>query len=226
MTEPPGPLIASGRSADVYDIGDGRVLRRYRSDGHDVEYEARVMAHVAERGYPVPEVFDVGGRDLVMERVEGTTMLDALSASPFKLVWHARLLARLQRQLARIAAPEWMLASTADPNRAESILHLDLHPMNVMLSKRSGPVVIDWANAAGGPAGFDAGLTYVKIATFSATDRTERFGQLAFSRSFKWFRRAPHFDAYLRAACDHWLADPGITPEERVAVAELRSSLT
>ena len=26
----PGPLIGTGRAADVYDIGDGRVLRRYR----------------------------------------------------------------------------------------------------------------------------------------------------------------------------------------------------
>ena len=27
---PPGPLIGSGRAADVYALGDGKVLRRYR----------------------------------------------------------------------------------------------------------------------------------------------------------------------------------------------------
>ena len=27
----PGPLLASGRAADVFDIGDGKVLRRYRA---------------------------------------------------------------------------------------------------------------------------------------------------------------------------------------------------
>ena len=29
----PGPLIGTGRAADVYDIGGGRVLRRYRPGG-------------------------------------------------------------------------------------------------------------------------------------------------------------------------------------------------
>jgi hypothetical protein len=40
--EPPGPLIGAGRAADVYDIGGGRVLRRYRVP-FDVEPEAAVM---------------------------------------------------------------------------------------------------------------------------------------------------------------------------------------
>lgn len=222
----PGPLIASGRSADVYDIGDGRVLRRFRTDsGGDVEYEARVMRFVAERGYPVPVVHSAEGRDLVMERVDGVTMFDEITASPWKALWHARLLARLQQKLARIAAPGWMLAPTADPDRLESVLHLDLHPMNVILSKRNGPVVIDWTNAAGGPAGFDAGITYVKLATFRPSDRREELMKRLFSSTFRRVRRARNFDAYLGAACDHWLADPGITPDERTAVAELRGSL-
>jgi hypothetical protein len=43
----PGTLIGAGRNADVYDIGDGRVLRRYR-DGREarrVTLEAQVMMH-------------------------------------------------------------------------------------------------------------------------------------------------------------------------------------
>lgn len=225
MTDVPGPLIASGRAADVYDIGDGKVLRRYRSEDRDAEYEARVMRHVAERGFAVPEVFEVNGPDLVMERIDGRTMLDELEAAPWKVLWHARKLAGLQRDLARIAAPEWMLASTADPDRAESVLHLDLHPMNVIISKRHGPVVIDWTNAAGGPGGFDAALTYVKIATYEVTGQRDQIGQRVFSEAFKRFRRAAHFEVYLRTACDHWLADTGITPGERVAVAALRNRI-
>ena len=38
MSEP-GPLVGTGRAADVYDIGNGRVLRRYRTD-HDSTIEA------------------------------------------------------------------------------------------------------------------------------------------------------------------------------------------
>ena len=222
MTDEPGPLLASGRAADVYDLGDGTVLRRYRDVGPDLEYEANVMRHVAAHGYPVPTVHSVDDADLVMDRIDGPTMMETLEAAPWKLVWHARVLARLQRKLAKIPAPDWMLAPTAAPGHPESVLHLDLHPMNVILSKRHGPVVIDWTNAAGGPAAFDAALTYVEIATFETTSTRDRIGQRVFIESFKRFRRAEHFDAYLRPACDHRLADPGITPGERVAVAALR----
>ena len=63
----PGPLIGSGRAADVYDIGDGRVLRRNRT-GAGTEREAAVMRHLWRHGYPVPEVHHADGADLVMDR--------------------------------------------------------------------------------------------------------------------------------------------------------------
>ena len=221
--EAPGPLLASGRDADVYDLDDGTVLRRYRRPGgHDIELEVRVMRHVAERGYPVPAVHRFDERDLVMDRVDGPSMLDALQARPWKLVWYARRLARLQKQLARIAAPPWLLASTADHERTASVLHLDLHPMNVLMSRRHGPIVIDWANAAGGPAGFDAALSYVTIAAFDPGNTRDRMGQKTFVEAFRRFRGASLIAPYVGVACDHRLADPNTTVEERVAVAALR----
>ncbi len=221
MTDTPGPLLASGRAADVYDIGDGKVLRRYRAARSDLEHEARVMRYVAERGYPVPQVHSVDGTDLVMDRIDGVTMMEALEASPWKVVWYARVLAQLQRKLARIAAPDWMLAGTGDPDRPQSVLHLDLHPMNVMIT-RSGPVVIDWTNAAGGPGGFDGAITYVEMSTFSTSERVEQIGQQVLVRSFRRFRGASAIDPYIEAACDHRLKDPGTLPDERVAVAAMR----
>lgn len=44
----PSDLIASGRDADVFALGDDRVLRRYRLGG-DVGPEAELMAYVGER---------------------------------------------------------------------------------------------------------------------------------------------------------------------------------
>jgi hypothetical protein len=59
----PGPwkLVGSGRHADVYDLGDGRVLRRYRDASAVADREAGVMVHAWSHGVPVPEVFDVSG---------------------------------------------------------------------------------------------------------------------------------------------------------------------
>ena len=233
MTDEPGRLLASGRAADVYDIGDGRVLRRYRPRASGAEFdaslEARAMAHVRDRGYPVPQVYEADGADLVMDRIEGPTMLEALEAAPWKVVWHARVLARLQRRLARIAAPPWLLAESAaresgESARPQSVLHLDLHPMNVIMSPK-GPVVIDWTNAAGGPAGFDGALTYVEVTTFQIEGSTDRIGQQVFARSFRSFRGKRVIAPFMIAACDHRLGDAGLLPDERVAVAALRRRL-
>ena len=82
-TELPGTLLGAGRNADVYDVGGGRVLRRYR-DGRDpaaVDREAQVMAYARAHGVPVPEVFEVTGSDIVMERATGPTMLDVLGGA-------------------------------------------------------------------------------------------------------------------------------------------------
>ncbi len=224
--EPPGRLLASGRAADVYDLGDGTVLRRYRRHDADVELEVRVMRHVASHGFRVPEVHRGEGRDLVMERVDGPTMLESLEAAPWKLLWHARLLAKLQRRLAKIEAPSWLLASSADRARRSSVLHLDLHPMNVILSPRHGPTVIDWTNAAGGPPGFDAALTYVEVATYQVSGARDRIGQKAFVETFRRLRGQQLLDPFIVAACDHRLADPNTEPDERVAVADLRQRHT
>ncbi len=66
----PSDLIASGRDADVFALGDDRVLRRYRLGG-DVGPEAELMAYVGERGFPVPRVYDAAGPDLVLQRLHG-----------------------------------------------------------------------------------------------------------------------------------------------------------
>lgn len=46
----------------------------------------------------------------------------------------------------------------------ERIVHLDLHPLNVMLTA-AGPVVIDWTNAAACPPGTDVAMTCLIVAS-------------------------------------------------------------
>ena len=57
--------------------------------------EVRVMEYVRSWKYPVPEVHRVEGRHLVMDKVDGPTMLEALERSPWRVLWHAWRLARL-----------------------------------------------------------------------------------------------------------------------------------
>jgi tRNA A-37 threonylcarbamoyl transferase component Bud32 len=132
------------------------VLRRYRRRAVP-QSEVAIMRYVRDRGYPAPRVIDVSGPDLTLERIDGPTMLEALRRSPWRFRTHARTLARLHRELHAIAPPEFLRGE------GDAILHLDLHPANVMLAAR-GPVVIDWANAARGDASLDIALTAVVLA--------------------------------------------------------------
>ena len=77
-----GPQIAAGRDATIHDAGPGRVLRR-TPDPRDHALEALAMEHVRGAGYPVPQVFRRGPGELVLERIEGPTMLDDLAARPW-----------------------------------------------------------------------------------------------------------------------------------------------
>ena len=156
----PGRLIGAGRTADVYALGSGRVLRRYRGD-NDVAAEAAAMAYLAEAGYPVPAVYDADGRDLVLERLDGRDMLADLTRAPARVRRHARTLARLHDRLHEIEAPPGLRGCFAPGDR---VVHLGLHPGNVMLTSR-GPVVIDWAGVRAGLPAADVATTYVIMLT-------------------------------------------------------------
>jgi aminoglycoside phosphotransferase (APT) family kinase protein len=206
-------LIASGRASEILDLGDGTVLRRFKGGG-DPEREALVMRHAAAHDYPVPRVLDVTGDALVLERIDGPTMLVDLRRYPWRLRRQAALLAELHERLHEIAAPP----SLRDAGPGDRLLHLDLHPDNVLLSPK-GPVVIDWTNARRGDPALDVALTWVIAATS---------GGLQGRVFVRWF--LPHFDRdelvrALPAAAERRLADPNVRPDEREAVRRLLASV-
>ena len=218
MQPEPGRLMASGRAADVYDLGDGTVLRRYRSD-RDATVEGRVMTWVREQGIAVPTVHRAGGTDIVMDLVPGPTMLADLTARPWRVISHARLLARLQRSVNELRSPDWMPRCVGVPD-AGVVVHLDLHPMNVILSP-DGPTIIDWTNAASGAGSFDSSMSFLLMATFETSGLRDRVGQRVLVESFRWACGRSDVGRSLRAAADHRLADRNVTPGERQALHRL-----
>ncbi len=202
-------LLASGRASDVYDLGDGRVLRRFKTRG-DPHREADVMEHARRNGYPVPRVLDVQADSLVMERVEGRTMLDELRREPGSITSLARALAELQDRLHRIDAPP-LLPSIGEGAR---LLHLDFHPGNVLLPP-SGPVVIDWTNARAGDPALDVALTWVITATSGGAPGRR------FARAFLEHVDVDAVRRSLPAAAQQRLADANISESERAAISQL-----
>ena len=122
--------------------------------------EARTMAYLREQGYPVPAVEEVSddGVDLVMERIDGPSMVEALARQPWTVRRQARTLAELHLQLHQIAPPDFL--PPAPVGSGEQVVHMDLHPLNVIVGP-TGPVVIDWTNASVGDPNVDVALAWV-----------------------------------------------------------------
>ena len=221
MTKPIGPKLAEGRDAEIYEHGPGRVLRIDR-DGRSLAHEAEVMRHVRAAGYPVPEVHDAGDGFMVMERVDGPTMLDATVRAPHRTGHHGRLLADLHRRLHALPAPPWLTPAALAGDR---VLHGDLHPLNVLMAA-DGPVVIDWTNARRGAPALDVADAWVLLATAEvpgsrAARTVARLGTRAFLRAFLAGVDQEEARRALPAAVDRRLADPNTTEGERARMRRL-----
>lgn len=188
----PGPLIGAGRDCDIFDYGDGLVLRRAR-DGRSIAYEARTMDYVHSRGYPVPAVEEVSddGTAIVMERIEGPSMVDALGRKPWAVPAQATILADLHHRLHELDPPDFL--GPAPVGTGDRLLHLDLHPLNVMISP-NGPVVIDWPNAVIGDPMVDVGLAYLLMATAAVPATGLKAALLRYGRSWMTDSFLRHFD--------------------------------
>ena len=189
-----------GRASSVTDLGDGTILR---VGGHP-EREAAIMELARAHGFPVPLVREIRLDALVLERIDGPTMGQALARRPWELLRHVRNLADLHRRLHAI------------PLDGGSLIHFDLHPDNVLVSS-NGPVVIDWTNARGGSGAADAAMTWLILETSAGLP----------GRLMAWlFRRRVGRDVIRRGLADasaFRLADPNVTGDEKERVRALRA---
>ncbi|GIH95235.1 phosphotransferase [Planobispora siamensis] len=209
-----GSLIAAGRDCEILEAGPGRVVRRSR-DGRNLEREAAAMRHARRHGFPAPEVFDVEGPDILMERVEGPSLMAEMARAPGDAPRRIRLLVTLLRDLAEVRAPGWLQAAPGCPGNR--LLHLDLHPGNVLLTA-DGPRVVDWADAARGAAGADVASTWLILATAPAGPSLEECKAAtlaAFLQDIDVAAARP----YLRAMAERRCAARSTTDAEKADIA-------
>ena len=223
MTDEPGRLLASGRDGDIFEFGPGLVLRRAR-DGRNIAGEARIMEYVGARGLPVPRIHAVraNGTEIVMDRVDGPTMLGAITRRPWRLARHAEVLADLHRRLHAIESPDWLESL---PGGGDQIVHLDLHPLNVLYGS-DGPVLIDWTNARRGRPEIDLAHTWLVVAAADTSDQgligrvgapiQRRFAALVID-TFDRVAVAP----FLRPVVEGRAADRNMLPSELAAMRRI-----
>jgi uncharacterized protein (TIGR02172 family) len=194
-----GPLLAEGRTAEIYAWEDGKVIKLFREwvPRGNAEYEARLARLVHASGMPVPAVGDlieVKGRPaLIYERVEGRLLMDNLERQPWRMRSTIRELARLHAEMHTHHAPELpaqrqrlqrkiqdgplpenlkeaSLQALASLPDDDRLCHGDFHPGNVLVNEQ-GSVVIDWIDASKGHPMGDVARTWV-LARFSGLNES------------------------------------------------------
>lgn len=176
-------LIDQGRTAEIFDLGDNRVLKLFRKNipFPAIENEFNNSGLVSKYNLPVPEFYgkysysDRTG--LVYEYVHGKSMLKHFLHKPWFFFIYAKKMADIHARLhssedetlvdQKVCLESFIKRSKelSDTDKQKIIIYLkklepgkrichgDMHPDNILYAER-GPVVIDWMGATkGNPAG-------------------------------------------------------------------------
>ncbi len=173
----PGRLRSLGGASEAsWDTGQ-HVLRV----GHRAQLDRELLAMAAAAHVvPVPAVIDradvAGAAAVLLERLPGRTAADTARAGLAQARAAGQACGSVHARLARVPAPAGLPAPGDAPAQAREdgrprLLHLDLHPLNLLVSTTGALTgVLDWANAAAGPAVLDRARTWA-ILTLDPTAR-------------------------------------------------------
>lgn len=202
-----GP-IATGRTAEVFAVGESQVLKLLKPgfNSQMLIAESTKTAAVHAAGGPAPDVSDlveIGGRPgILVERIHGTSMLDAILTNDDDSISHVVTFADLHAQVLGTSVDTGLpdvkdfLASKIDnadlpmgqrtaakdhmaklPN-GDATLHGDYHPGNIILTP-DGPTVIDWGEASRGDPAADIARTLLLLTPESVSGAVPNPGNIA-----------------------------------------------
>lgn len=177
-------FLASGASADLFDIGGDQVVKLFRDSVSDemIAREALTSAQAAASGVPTAAAIERttwdGRRAIIYPRLHGPTLMDWIRCNPIRAGWALDRMGALHgamhrvrggtlRSLKQVLATDitYGPASHALQRSAiayldrlphgDALTHGDFHLGNVMMTSE-GLVVIDWSKAAVGHPAADA----------------------------------------------------------------------
>jgi tRNA A-37 threonylcarbamoyl transferase component Bud32 len=193
----PGRELARGSRSSVSLYGDGAIVKIPSPSTPDswIAYEARYAAALYAVGAPVPRLLGmttVEGRSAsVYEFVEGRSLWEDIVDRPEAMGEHAHVLAAAQvqifslvpplglpaqrdrlgskiRRAARLFDPSLVAAiNLLPPTDRLRVCHGDMHPSNIIMNARSGPIVVDWFDGSLGDPVADVARTLILLARAS-----------------------------------------------------------
>lgn len=192
MSPSPGPLLAVGRTAEVYAWHENEILKLFYAwcSPQWVQQEVKIGQVLTTMSLPTPRLLDsveIDGRlGIIYERVTGPSMLKVSNSKPWLLFRMARQFAELHAVIHRHDGkdlPPLLPTLNAAVDRAEilppamkqevqkivmtlpdghTLCHCDFHPDQVLLAN-NGPIIIDWMTAQQGHPLADVARTAVLL---------------------------------------------------------------
>ncbi len=180
--------IGQGKTAEIFDIGDNRVVKLFYKTIplQWAEHEWQINRTLCQEGFPVAKVYDLmeheGRKGIIYERIVGEPLLQRVVRNPWKVRRIGRMMAELHLQIHRKTDCDLPLIKDDLSQRilhtdlldddikgllldflrelpSESVLcHGDFHPDNIILSKDK-VFIIDWMTATKGSSCADVART-------------------------------------------------------------------
>jgi aminoglycoside phosphotransferase len=199
--------IGIGRTAEVYDHKDNKVLKLFYStvNDKDIEYEYLITKNISDVTGIVPKVYDVinvkDRKGIVYEKLNGEMLSDHLSRNLKNARKIVHKFAQIQKRLNNINSEnipnhtnklEQKIMSSSllcDPEKEiilkylkminrDEICHGDYHPENVFVDQNYNFRVIDWANMFVSNKYMDIARTYYLIKLGKSLNGKSRPGEL------------------------------------------------
>lgn len=185
-------MINQGRTAEIFDLGDDRILKLFRKDFPmpAIENESRIADAIKDCNIPMPKFF---GRmehqnraGLVYEYIDGASMFKSIMDKPWTLFSYAKKMAEahaaihqtkiegvpMQKEQLELFINRVDMLSVdqktkviAELNKlpnGHSLCHGDLHPDNILFASNK-PYIIDWMTATAGEAAGDVARTVILL---------------------------------------------------------------
>ena len=199
--------IGIGRTAEVYDHKDNKVLKLFYStvNEEDIEYEYLITKNISDITSIVPKAYDVinvkDRMGIVFEKLNGEMLSDHLARNLRNARKVIHKFAQIQKRLNNISIENFpnhtnklkqkIMSSSllCDPEKEiilkylkiinrDEICHGDYHPENVFVDQDHNFRVIDWANTFVSNKYIDIAKTYYLIKSGKTLNRKSIAGEL------------------------------------------------
>ncbi len=205
--------IGKGRTAEVYDYKDNKVLKLFysTSSDKDIEDEYHITRHISGATSIVPKVYNIinikNRTGIVYEKIKGRMLSDYLSGNIMNARRIVRKFAQTQKRISSIKVEDIPNNTNNLEQRVtrsrllcdsekeiisrylriidnNEICHGDYHPENVFVDQNYDFKVIDWANMMVGNKFIDIARTYYLIKSGKSLNGKSMLGSL-----IEWFGR-------------------------------------